>query len=693
MGLTSQSICSTFARPRVLDVLPHPRTELQSSTEPRSLTSNRINLMDNIILSGMLREFVKRHALINDSPEQQFEKFANYCLMRADHYDSFDFEKVGTGECIGIDGVAVSIGGIIVDDLEDAMNFTRMQFEARFIFAQAKTSSKFDLGDFLKFTSTVRVFFGSEKTAVPPELHKAFDIKQHIYERAAKLRELPVAELAYVYAGKFDQKNAAVQEAIEQDIRSLREVPYLFSNVTCNVHDGDAMARLYRETQNEILVDVPFQRHVALPAIRGAKSAYLGVLKCSDYVRMISKENGELNKGLFFENVRDFLGAQNPVNEDIAKTIHRQDERDRFAILNNGVTIVARGVTPSGDTFRLSQFQVVNGCQTSHVLFNHRDDVSEDMYLTVKLIETSDVDLSGQVIATTNSQSQVTKEAFATIRPYHRIIEDFFNAMRSHGFAYYYERRPHQYDDRHDILQQHVVSAPSLIKSFVSTVLEEPHQVHYYYGTLLSEYNKSSSSELFSGDDYPGLYFAAHHLAFRTRSAAARNSALKEWGYHLALMVKRAVAPELRKGSTLNDKKFLDVLARIDDQFDAAFRIASNVVQSAGLTANANRVGDVTRRLMDTFSREAALGEFMTGAKPLNTSSSFRLSDGRYVGTLERIDHSKLKAVVQYGPFRIVGDTAQEQLRRLSVGDRVTFTAENGRIFVSDPKLERSVND
>ena len=59
--------------------------------------------------------------------------------------------------------------------------------------------------------------------------------------------------------------------------------------------------------------------------------------------------------------------------------------------------------------------------------------------------------------------------------------------MRSTGYKYYYERRPHQYDDRDDIRQHNIVSAPSLIKSFVSVALEEPHKVHYYYGTLPEE--------------------------------------------------------------------------------------------------------------------------------------------------------------------------------------------------------------
>lgn len=644
--------------------------------------------MENIILAGMLKDFVSRHALQEDSPDRQFEKFSNYCLLKTDHYDSFDFEKVGTGDCIGVDGVAVSIGGVIVDELEDAENFTRMQFDVKFIFSQAKTSSKFDLGDFLKFVSTVRNFFGSDEAVVPPELRKAYEIKRHIYERAAaKLRQPPTAELSYVYGGRFDEKNDTLRQQIEQEIQALRDIPYLFSNVTWNVHDGDAIARLYRETQNDVLVEVPFQRHVALPKIRGARSAYLGVVKCSDYVRMIKKENGDLNKGLFFENVRDFLGAQNPVNEDIAKTIHHAEERDRFAILNNGVTVVAKSVTPSGDTFRISQFQVVNGCQTSHVLFNNQNDMTDDMYLTVKLIETSDVDLSGQIIATTNSQSQVTKEAFATIRPYHRVVEDFFNAMRSSGYGYFYERRPHQYDDRHDILQQYIVSAPSLIKSFVSTVLEEPHKVHYYYGTLLSEYNKNRSSELFSNDDYPGLYFAAHHISFRTRGVVARDRQLREWGFHLALLVKKMLAPELKKGMALNDKKFLEILKRIDDNFDDAFRLASDLLRKLGLDAKQNRIGTVTERLVSEFGRQISQSKIAT--KSPRSDAELKLADGRYVGTLESVDSSRNRAVIKYGPFTVEGEAVDIEVLGLAAGARVPFAARNGLVQISAPKFDR----
>jgi hypothetical protein len=50
--------------------------------------------MDNIILKGMLSDFVDRFEFGAESIDVQFEKFLNYCLLNEDYYDSFEFEKV-----------------------------------------------------------------------------------------------------------------------------------------------------------------------------------------------------------------------------------------------------------------------------------------------------------------------------------------------------------------------------------------------------------------------------------------------------------------------------------------------------------------------------------------------------------------------------------------------------------------------
>lgn len=638
--------------------------------------------MDNIILGGMLKEFVLRHDLQSEAKEEQFEKFTNYCLLKADHYDSFDFDKVGTGACMGIDGIAISIGGVLVDEVADVEQFTKVQFSAKFVFTQAKTSSSFDLGDFLKFSGTVKLFFGNDESAIPVELKKAFEIKSVIYSRAAKMSNLPTVDLCYAYTGIFQKSENQATKLIDGEIEVFRSIPYLTSEINWRVSDGDELARLYREAQNDIEKEISFQRHVALPGISGASAAYIGVVKCLDYVKLIQKENGELNKGLFFENVRDFLGEGNTVNEDIATTIRSEDERDRFAILNNGVTIVAKKVTPSGDFFKISQFQVVNGCQTSHVLFINKEALSSDMYLTVKVIETSDVDLSGQIISTTNSQSHVVKEAFATIKPYHRRLEDFFTAMRDSGYEYYYERRPHQYDHQ-EIRQFLIITAPSLIKSFVSVVLEQPHKVHYYYGTLLEEYNKDKFSELFSDSDYPGIYFAAHHLATKTRNAISKNPLMKDWAFHLSLLVKKQIASSLTKPSDLNDKKFFATLQKIDKDFDVAFENALKLILDMKLNVKQNRVPAITKQMLETIKEKKYLIKDNVTSEVASVSV-LNLSNGNYSGLVVGIDKHRNVIKLRYGPYVVEVRRNSNASSYPIDGARVQFVVKNGTNTQSD---------
>ena len=491
------------------------------------------------------------------------------------------------------------------------------------------------------------------------------------------MEHLPTIDLHFAFTGTFNKENSQATPLIESEIQKFRETPYLASRIEWTVNDGEDLAKRYREAQNDIRKEISFQRHVALPKINGASAAYIGVVKCLDYVNLIKKENGQLNKGLFFENVRDFLGENNTVNEDIAGTIRSLDERDRFAILNNGVTIVAKKIVPSGDFFQISQFQVVNGCQTSHVLFGNKDDLSDDMYLTVKLIETSDVDLSGKIISTTNSQSQVVKEAFATIKPYHRRLEDFYSAMRNSDYRYYYERRPHQYDGQ-EIKQALIITAPALIKSFVSVVLEEPHKVHYYYGSLLQEYNKDKFSELFSDEHYPGLYFSAHHLSTKTRNVISRNIELKDWAFHLSLLVKKQIAPTLSRSSKLDDKSFFSTLQRIDSEFDKAFELAKEIILSMKLKVKQNRIPAITKEMLQELKkRQYPIPS--KDAQKLPTERSLNLVDGIYSGIVKENEMAVDILKLSYGPFMIDVKKNSNNPSRASIGSRVQFEVKGGR--------------
>jgi hypothetical protein len=54
----------------------------------------------------------------------------------------------------------------------------------------------------------------------------------------------------------------------------------------------------------------------------------------------------------------------------------------RFAVLNNGITIVTRNLRVVGDEVHIRDFQVVNGCQTCHVLFDERSHLNNDVQVS-----------------------------------------------------------------------------------------------------------------------------------------------------------------------------------------------------------------------------------------------------------------------------------------------------------------------
>jgi hypothetical protein len=66
--------------------------------------------------------------------------------------------------------------------------------------------------------------------------------------------------------------------------------------------------------------------------------------------------------------------------------------------MNNGITIIARNLTHTGRKFHVEDFQIVNGCQTTHVLYDQRDNLSDDVLVPLRLICTQDEDVIQDVI-------------------------------------------------------------------------------------------------------------------------------------------------------------------------------------------------------------------------------------------------------------------------------------------------------
>lgn len=272
---------------------------------------------------------------------------------------------------------------------------------------------------------------------------------------------------------------------------------------------------------------------------KGVKQAYLGLVRCKDFLSLLTDSDDNMLTNIFEDNVRDFQGY-NTVNTEIQDTLQNEDDQARFGILNNGITIVAKRITPTGDEIEVYDYQIVNGCQTSYVLFDNKEKLNDNSYVMLKLIEVTDDDVSDKVIYTTNRQTEVKSEAFIATKLFHKRLQDFYNSIDP-MYRLYYERRSKQYDLNDNISKNKVITLTQQIQSYLAMFLNEPHSTHRYYGELLRAYD----NKLFlDTDDYEPYFCSAYFSYYVDYQIIMGNldKKYKRFKYHLICAMRTLIS-------------------------------------------------------------------------------------------------------------------------------------------------------
>jgi len=279
-----------------------------------------------------------------------FEHFCNYCILASEYAEEFNLEDVyvAGGDDTGLDGIAVIVNGnlvVSVDEIDDLCEQNK-SLEVAFLFIQAKTSSEFDGGDIGTFAYGIKDFF-SDTPKLPrnSKIKEKVSYQERIYEKSSFMRDKPSLKMFYVTTGRWQSPQALVAR-IKTEAEDLKQTN-LFSDVEFVPVDDDIIQKLYNKSKNRVSTEITFVNRTVLPDIEGVKEAYLGILPVTEYLKLITNDHGFINKNLFFDNVRDFLG-DNEVNAEIGQTI-RGSNPDRFGILNNGVTVVAHNLRSVGN--------------------------------------------------------------------------------------------------------------------------------------------------------------------------------------------------------------------------------------------------------------------------------------------------------------------------------------------------------
>lgn len=538
----------------------------------------------DLVTQNLVDSFKKEQGFPNDIENSTlFEHFVNYCIISKEYTDVFELEDVHVagGNDLQLDGVAVIVNGLLINTNEevDDLAATNKYIDAEFIFTQAKSGNNFNGAEISNMFYGARELFSQTPTLPRNKLlsHKETVIK-YIYTKSSIFRRgNPQLKLYYVTTGQW-QDDSKLKARIENELSSLEDLNIFRSIPNFEPVGAKKLQQFFSQAQNTLSKIIIFSKRVTLPAMAGVKEAYLGYLTVSEYLSLITDESGNLLRGLFYDNVRDFQG-DNPVNQEIEQTL-ASSGKENFVLLNNGVTVVADDLSVTGDSFKLSGFQIVNGCQTSHVLFNSQNSKSEKIYIPIKLIVSPEDTLKNQITKATNRQTVVKLEELSALTDFQKNLEQYYNAIPK-KYRLYYERRSQQYrpflgtEDGPDKIQ--IVTVSTQIRAFASMFLDRAHQASRYYGTLLKDVENS----IFVEGHFPISYYVSAYAIFRIESLLRKkqlDNNYRAFKYHLLGILRMQIAGDTAPRMTTN--QFEKYCEKIKEELWDEIKLTAAIIQA-----------------------------------------------------------------------------------------------------------------
>ncbi|MCQ2109761.1 MAG: AIPR family protein [Fibrobacter sp.] len=466
--------------------------------------------MDRITKS-YLDDFSNLFSLNSKMDESvKFEHFVNYTLIEPKTSSAINLEElnIGANGTIGLDGFAVLLNNEIIsteEELDDFMKSAKRVY-GEVIFIQAKTSMSFDSKEVSNFGLSVNDFISEDpKYSWNDNAKRKIKFFNKFVSYISKFEEKPTCNLYYVCLGidGKDQNVYAKKEEIIPQIMSQN----VFSEINFDLIDNIGIQNRYKSIGRKLKKTFEFSQKITLPVIENVKESYLGLIDGKTVLSLMSDDNGNAIPNVFYDNVRDYQG-ENRVNSEIQTTLN-SDYKDSFSILNNGMTIVAEELTTTRNEFSITNYQIINGCQTANVLFHNKSLVDEKIQVSLKLIITQNQDVISRVIRSTNSQTEIKTQDLLAYSKFQKRLEDFYSTYPDLD-RLYYERRSKQYNST-PIEKNRIIDKTLQIKVVGSLFFDKPNLATRYFGTLFNEFKGS----IFKDSDNMSPYYTAAYVYYK----------------------------------------------------------------------------------------------------------------------------------------------------------------------------------
>jgi hypothetical protein len=255
-----------------------------------------------------------------------------------------------------------------------------------------------------------------------------------------------------------------------------------------------------------------------------------------------------------------------------------------------------------------SNYQIINGCQTSHVIESFSDEALDGVFVPIKIIITDDENVVSSVIIASNQQNEVSAEQFWSLRSSQKEIEDFFLVFDEDD-KLYYERRSNQFTAT-AVERTRIVSPPTLARQFAAIFLEIPHVAGRYYREIVKSVE---AGDIFAEAHKPICYYASAYVAYRLEWIFRNTDFDNKWKpfrYNLmhaaALLAAGNVVPQASSKKAEEFSKKIIVAFQDVDYARALFDQASGIFEKVMANKTAYTMGRDTARLL-TFKDDVTV--------------------------------------------------------------------------------------
>lgn len=452
------------------------------------------------IIKSHLNLFKKNYGITHLDDNTAFEMFINNMILRTVQpedfsviNDLFDQVCVGGQDDTGIDGLAIKVNNIFVatkSDIDDIVKKSH-RIQVEFIFVQSKYKEHLDSGEFGKFMDGILDFLSdSHYEPHNSKISNWLALKEYICSENILVHwdSNPNIKIYFAYTGEWNN-DSHIMAKFDRTSESITNIK-LYDQTHIKILDGTQIKKMCDDIENQFKKVITIIDSLELDEAPNVDSSRVLLCAANDFIKLLLDDDDNFRRTLFKDNVRDYQGSTE-INEDIFNTL--KTDPYNFCLLNNGITIVCHSMQLSNRKISIENPQIVNGCQTCNTLYRAYEQKVplNNVTLIIKLIATDNANVTNAIVKGTNRQNVVYNEAFEITRQFHKDFEEYVEVIQANiptENKIYYERRSNQFNSNPTVKFSQKANFKVLIQSFVSIILQRPHEGFIHDSNLLTKY-------------------------------------------------------------------------------------------------------------------------------------------------------------------------------------------------------------